>query len=203
MAMPPPPSLHGARVGVTLVAPPDAAALLAFHERNWTHLKPWSPSPPADFLTAAYWRRWAAAAPGLYAQDRAVRLAVRPKAAPEAPLLGQVNISTIVRGPQQTCTLGFHADAAAEGRGLMTEALELALGFALGPLGLHRVEASYLPGNRRSARLLERLGFEVEGRARALLFIDGAWRDHLRCALVNPDPQPPPYTTYAAAPAPA
>ena len=89
MAMPPPPSLHGARVGVTLVAPPDAAALLAFHERNRAHLKPWSPSPPADFLTPAYWRRWAAAAPGLYAQDRAVRLAVRlavrPKAAAQGP----------------------------------------------------------------------------------------------------------------------
>jgi len=188
---------------VALAAPGDAAALLAFHKRNQSHLKPWSPPVPADFLTAAYWRRWAGAARSLYTQDHAVRLVVRPKAAPEAPLLGQVNFSTIVRGPQQTCTLGFHIDAAAEGRGLMSEALGLALGFALGPLGLHRVEASYLPGNRRSARLLERLGFRVEGRARDLLFIDGAWRDHVRCALLNPDPQPPPYALSAAATVPA
>ncbi|MGF6790205.1 RimJ/RimL family protein N-acetyltransferase [Paraburkholderia sp. 35.1] len=41
-------------------------------------------------------------------------------------------------------------------------------------LQLHRVTANYRPDNLRSARLLERLGFENEGLARAYPKIDGA-----------------------------
>ncbi|WP_311666215.1 GNAT family N-acetyltransferase [Paraburkholderia sp. WSM4177] len=41
-------------------------------------------------------------------------------------------------------------------------------------LQLHRVMANYRPDNLRSARLLERLGFENEGLARAYLKTDGA-----------------------------
>ena len=38
----------------------------------------------------------------------------------------------------------------------------------------------------RSLRVVQRLGFREEGLARDYLYIDGAWRDHLLFALVNP-----------------
>ena len=50
-------------------------------------------------------------------------------------------------------------------------------------LRLHRVQANHLPENQRSARLLQRLGFRVEGLAREYLYINGAWRDHVLTAL--------------------
>jgi ribosomal-protein-alanine N-acetyltransferase len=50
---------------------------------------------------------------------------------------------------------------------------------------LHRIMANYIPGNERSARLLERLGFEREGYAKAYLNIAGRWQDHVMTALVN------------------
>jgi ribosomal-protein-alanine N-acetyltransferase len=46
--------------------------------------------------------------------------------------------------------------------------------------------ANYRPENLRSARLLARLGFIQEGYARDYLFIDGAWRDHVLTARLNP-----------------
>ena len=46
--------------------------------------------------------------------------------------------------------------------------------------------ANYQPTNVRSGRLLERLGFVREGYARHHLLIDGAWRDHVLTALLNP-----------------
>jgi ribosomal-protein-alanine N-acetyltransferase len=52
-------------------------------------------------------------------------------------------------------------------------------------LNLHRVMANYLPENERSARLLARLGFCIEGQANAYLQIAGAWRDHILTSLVN------------------
>jgi ribosomal-protein-alanine N-acetyltransferase len=68
----------------------------------------------------------------------------------------------------------------------MAEALRAANAFVFGSMRLHRIMANYRPENERSARLLERLGFEREGLARDYLFIDGAWRDHVLTALVNP-----------------
>ncbi len=78
----------------------------------------------------------------------------------------------------------------------MHEALQAALDDAFGPrVWLHRVQANVRPENTRSLALLERLGFGHEGHAREYLFIDGAWRDHLMTAKLNPSwpaDQPPP-----------
>ncbi len=54
-------------------------------------------------------------------------------------------------------------------------------------MGLHRVEAACAPDNERSRRLLERLGFQREGFARAYLLIDGAWQDHFLFAMLEGD----------------
>src|SRR3546814_9602763 len=87
--------------------------------------------------------------------------------------------------------MGYQIDAECEGRGLMTEALRLAIDFMFARFGLHRIMANYIPDNHRSGRVLERLGFEKEGYARNYLFIDGAWRDHVLTALINPHPAAP------------
>ena len=59
--------------------------------------------------------------------------------------------------------------------------------YSFDELGLHRIMANHQPENERSARLLERLGFEREGYARSYLHIAGAWRDHVLTALVRPE----------------
>jgi len=47
--------------------------------------------------------------------------------------------------------------------------VEAAVRFAFNSLGLHRVEAACVPENERSARVLEKCGFEHEGHVRAYL----------------------------------
>jgi ribosomal-protein-alanine N-acetyltransferase len=44
-----------------------------------------------------------------------------------------------------------------------------------------------MPANTRSARLLEKLGFEKEGFARRYLYINGRWEDHVLTSLINPN----------------
>ncbi|MBE9234176.1 30S ribosomal protein S5 alanine N-acetyltransferase, partial [Cuspidothrix issatschenkoi LEGE 03284] len=46
--------------------------------------------------------------------------------------------------------------------------------------------ANYMPHNRRSAKVLKRLGFVVEGYATDYLMINGQWEDHILTSLTNP-----------------
>ena len=101
-------------------------------------------------------------------------------------MIGACNFSGIIRGAFQACYLGYHIDEAHQGQGLMQEALEAGIGYMFDSQNLHRIMANYIPGNDRSARLLERLGFEREGYAKAYLNIAGRWQDHVLTALVNP-----------------
>lgn len=68
----------------------------------------------------------------------------------------------------------------------MRECLDAAIRHVFVKLALHRVMANYQPENRRSARLLNGLGFEQEGVARAYLKINGVWTDHVLTSLINP-----------------
>jgi ribosomal-protein-alanine N-acetyltransferase len=100
-------------------------------------------------------------------------------------IAGVVNINNIVMGAFRCGALGYAAFAHAAGRGLMSEALDLAVRHAFGPLGLHRLEANIQPGNTPSIALVRRYGFRLEGLSPDFLFIDGAWRDHERWAITT------------------
>src|SRR5665213_1658721 len=80
-----------------------------------------------------------------------------------ARIVGIVNISDIVLGAFHSAYLGYYGMAWCAGRGLMTQAVGLAVRHAFDTLGLHRVEANIQPGNTRSIALVRRLGFSREG----------------------------------------
>ncbi|WP_225826107.1 GNAT family N-acetyltransferase [Streptomyces naphthomycinicus] len=98
-------------------------------------------------------------------------------------IAGFININNIVRGGFQCGALGYGAFAHAAGRGLMREGLDLVIGYAFGPLGLHRLEINAQPGNTASIALARGAGFRREGFSPNMIYIDGAWRDHERWAL--------------------
>ena len=99
-------------------------------------------------------------------------------------IIGVVNLNEIVRGAFQNAYLGYYGMGETQGRGLMSEAVGIALTHAFTRLGLHRVEANIQPENVRSIALAKRLGFRHEGRSRNYLQIGGLWRDHDRFAIL-------------------
>jgi [ribosomal protein S5]-alanine N-acetyltransferase len=100
-------------------------------------------------------------------------------------IIGSIGFTQIFRGPFCSCVLGYQIDHAAEGKGLMLEALRAAIDYMFTTQKLHRIGANYRPENVRSGRLLSRLGFRIDGFAKEYLFIDGAWRDHVLTSLTN------------------
>lgn len=159
--------------------------MLAFFEENREHLEKWSSTPPAGFYTEAFWRERLRQARAEFEQDQSMKLVLLERAALSGPVIGVCNFSNFVRGPFQACYLGYSLDHRFEGRGLMSEALVAATGYAFETLRLHRIMANYIPVNERSGRLLRRLGFVVEGYAHDYLLIAGRWQDHILTSLTN------------------
>lgn len=182
---PSPPRLETSRLVLRLPEPADARAILDYYRRNREHLEPWEPERPAGFLTLPYWDEQIRRAHRDFRNDLGVRLFLFHRGDP-ARMAGYIGFSGITRGVACFCHMGYSLDAAAQGQGLMAEAVEAAVGYMFGEFRMHRVMANYMPWNRRSARLLERCGFAVEGYARDYLRIAGRWQDHVLAARLNP-----------------
>jgi [ribosomal protein S5]-alanine N-acetyltransferase len=179
--MPREPQIELDRFVVRLGRVDDAQAAVDYYERNRAHLASTSPLRAEVFYTEEYWRAALASARAGFDADRQMHCFILD----EARVVGIVNLSNFVRGAFHACYLGYSIDAELEGRGLMTPAVGRVVDFAFSSLGMHRVMANYLPDNARSAKLLERLGFEREGVAKKYLLINGEWRDHVLTARTN------------------
>lgn len=173
------------RLELTPLSLPDAADIRDYYVANAAHLDPWEPARNADFHTLDAWRGRIKTAETEHEAGLALKLVMRRKN--EQPIIGVCNFTNIVRGPFQACTLGYSIAASAQGSGLMYEALSAAIQHMFDHHRLHRIMANYLPENERSAQLLQRLGFEIEGHAKSYLHIAGAWRDHILTAKINDD----------------
>lgn len=182
------------RLIVRTLSPAEAGRVARFHADNVDHLSPWDPPRPRGYLTEAWWMERLAKDWSDLEGGRSCRLFMLPRGGVDANrvVMGQATLSNVVRGAMQGCTLGYSLSAAAEGHGYMTEALRDAViphAFrprADGGLGLHRIQAGYVPENARSAAVLDRIGFERIGLARGYLHIGGAWRDHVLTQLLAP-----------------
>lgn len=98
-------------------------------------------------------------------------------------VVGQFNLSEIIRGPLQQAFLGYYGFVPHTGAGYMREGMALVLSHAFVTLRLHRIEANVQPGNVRSVALVEASGFAREGYSERYLKIAGRWRDHERWAI--------------------
>ena len=71
------------------------------------------------------------------------------------------------------------------GQGLMPEALRALLRHGFHTLGMHRVQATTHTENRRSQRVLEKLGFQREGILRDYYCRDGIYNDQVQFSLLK------------------
>jgi ribosomal-protein-alanine N-acetyltransferase len=160
----------------------DDAEFQAFDERNISHMSPWrsgAEEQKKDHKTQLI--QWEQECK----EGKSIRFLLFLTDHPEGEIIGFCNFSQIFRGPFQACYLGYHIDAAFQGKGLMSEAVAKAIEYMFETQKLHRIMANYVPSNERSARLLHKLGFVVEGRAKKYLLINGQWEDHVLTSLTN------------------
>src|SRR5262245_16906139 len=84
-------------------------------------------------------------------------------------------------------SIGYSLTRACWGRGYATEVAQGLLQFGFETLGLHRIWAIVEPENTASARVLEKVGMQREGRLRDHRYAKGRWRDSGVYAALAPE----------------
>lgn len=98
----------------------------------------------------------------------------------DGELSGEINLSSVQRGPFQSGTVGYWIDEARAGRGYMPEAVVVVCRYAFEELSLRRLEIAIVPRNAASRRVVGKLGLREEGVSKGYLEINGTWEDHVR-----------------------
>jgi RimJ/RimL family protein N-acetyltransferase len=106
----------------------------------------------------------------------------------EQRLIGGVGMR--IKNPaHREADIGYVLNRRYWNQGIMTEAARAMLHFGFGELGLHRIYATCDAQNSASAKVMQKLGMQYEGRMRQNIFEKGRWRDTLVYAILETDPR--------------
>ena len=154
-------------------------------KKNKLYLQPWEPLWSINELERSSFVKRVRMFERLSHNDQAYSFLVFKS--DNEDFIGEVNISNVQRGIIQSCTIGYWIAKDCEGKGMMSESLELVKEFIFNELKLHRIEAACLPHNMPSLKVLLKNGFIKEGTARKLLKINDKWQDHTVLSFILDD----------------
>jgi len=165
------------------LTPNDFDAWREVRRRNCEWLTKWEPTKPPsqpDIIedSAAFFSRC-----GARQRERQLGAGYAFGIFVDGDFSGEMNLSSVQRGPFQNAYVGYWIDEKHAGNGYMPEALVLLCNSAFEDLHLHRVQVSIIPRNTASRRVVEKLGIRDEGVAQRYLEINGTWEDHIRYAI--------------------
>ncbi|MNM11686.1 putative ribosomal N-acetyltransferase YdaF [compost metagenome] len=163
----------------------DAEELTAMYKRNREFFEKFSPSIPDDFYTVEHQLQIINQTRADRDEDRKYNFIVCHKE--DDRIIGSIGLSFVVRGPLQSCMVGYSLDRNYNGKGYMTEAVKQVVSYAFEELKFHRITGEASPRNPGSIRVLENAGFHKEGIARSNVKINGVWEDHQVLAIINPN----------------
>ncbi|MEC5199828.1 ribosomal-protein-alanine N-acetyltransferase [Arthrobacter sp. PL16] len=161
---------------IRLVASGDDEALTELQVRNRDFLALWDPVRNGDYFTVSGQGADIEGALARHERGEAMPWVILTD---DGAIAGRLTLSGIVRGPFQSCSMGYWLAEDQTGKGLATEAVRAAIIFAFTQLELHRVQAETLIENVASQSVLAKTGFEQYGLAPRYLKIAGSWKDHL------------------------
>ncbi len=168
--------MSSSRVFVRQLGLDDAESMLDVRQRNRAFLQPFEPTHHDLQFTLEGQRSMLSQSEKQFMDGSAFAFAIR--CTENGPVVGKITLSNVVRGAFESCTVGYFVDQQYNGQGIATEALHMVLRFAFNHAKLHRVQAAVMPRNIASTRVVQKAGFQYEGRAPYYLKIHGVWEDH-------------------------
>ena len=171
------------RLSLRTLSVSDFPLLKDYLLRNRTFFTPWEPLRPDSYFEETV--ILARIEDEIKAASNQSLVSLYISQIGEDRIIGNVTLSNIVRGPFQSCYMGYKLDETEIHKGYITEAVEKVIEIAFDELTLHRIEANIMPRNFRSIRVVEKLGFVYEGLSKSYLKINGIWEDHMHYVLLN------------------
>lgn len=101
-------------------------------------------------------------------------------------IIGTVCFHNIQPVMYSCCELGYKFSSAYHHKGYASEAAEKGIDLMFTELHLHKILAWAMPENTPSVRLLQTLGFQLEGISRDRLYMHDRWYDHAQYSLISP-----------------
>jgi ribosomal-protein-alanine N-acetyltransferase len=157
----------------------DAREWRSLRVANMEWLSPWEATHPAGEIAGPTFHQM------VHRLDREARAGrILPFAVEyDGRFVGQVTVGGIILGSLRSGHIGYWIDREMAGRGIIPTAVAMVTDHCFLTVGLHRLEINIRPQNSASLRVVEKLGFRLEGVRERYLHIDGAWRDHATFAL--------------------
>jgi len=172
--------LYGRRVMLRPLAAADWAQWSEVRQRNEAWLVPWEPLRAPSTLDPTRDRDAFTSRCNARDRDRQSGIAFGLGLFIDGDFAGEVNLNGILRGAQQSGTVGYWIDRAKAGRRYVAEGVVVLAAFAFEQLHLHRLEICIVPRNTNSRRVMDVLAIREEGVAERFLEINGTWEDHVR-----------------------
>jgi ribosomal-protein-alanine N-acetyltransferase len=176
-------TLVGRRVVLRPLSSADFPAWQEVRRRNNGWLTPWEPARTPGMPDVVESREAFAMRCSARERERQLGTGFGFGVFVAGRLAGEINLSSVQRGPFQSAYVGYWIDEAQAGNSFTPEGLLLVMRFAFEQLHLHRVQISIIPRNHRSRRVVEKLKLRDEGIALRYLEINGVWEDHVRYAI--------------------
>jgi ribosomal-protein-alanine N-acetyltransferase len=180
-------ALTGRRIELRPLTPADFRAWQEVRRRNAAWLTPWEPARTPGLPDVVESREAFAMRCSARERERQLGTGFGFGIFVRGHFLGEINLSSVQRGPFQSAYVGYWIDQAHAGNGYMPESLVLVARFAFEELRLHRIQIAIIPRNHRSRRVVEKLKIRDEGVALRYLEINGVWEDHVRYAMTVED----------------
>lgn len=110
----------------------------------------------------------------------------------DGSLIGKVSIHSVAYGIERAAGLSYWISNQHRLKGYATQAVACICSFAFEEANLHRLWALVEPVHLVSHRILNKLGFRIEGLVKSALFIKKQWRDMQHLSLLDEE-----YDSYA------
>lgn len=178
-----PSRLFGRRVTLRPLMQSDFNMWRRVRRRNGAWLTPWEPSRPPGSPDVVEDREAFAVRCSARQRERQLGTGYGFGVFVDGSLIGEINLSSVQRGPFQSGYVGYWIDKEHAGKEYAPEAVVTLARFVFEELRLHRLQISIVPSNRASRRVVEKLKLRDEGIALRYLEINGVWEDHVRYAM--------------------
>ena len=174
------------RLILKILKPECALQVLDFYNRDKELFEKYETNRLPDFYTVAHQQRLLRFEYNAAVKQTTIRFYVFLKE-DISKIIGTVCLHDICKPYYSSAEIGYKFSSESHHNGYATEAIKCCLDMAFYDLDLNRITAMVCKGNDPSVRLLERMGFTMEGICREYLCLNGQMKDHFQYSILRSD----------------